>query len=136
MNYAKISELGVLSWRLDADKYETDEELKKIRRDRNYSYMVCFFYLCVHSILLYEQAHVQLLVKIAQTILFFLQQVWSLSLLLSHSFIVRTFARSVQKSFLIMKRRLRTFTRNICTPMRRSVTVWQGVVGLVMFFFY
>ncbi|KAM7489315.1 hypothetical protein LguiB_026799 [Lonicera macranthoides] len=26
--------LGVLSWRLDADKYETDEELKKIHEDR------------------------------------------------------------------------------------------------------
>lgn len=34
-------ELGVLSWRLDADNYETDEELKKIREDRGYSYMVC-----------------------------------------------------------------------------------------------
>ena len=31
----------MLSWRLDADKYETDEELKKIREDHGYSYMVC-----------------------------------------------------------------------------------------------
>lgn len=35
-----FSELGVLSWRLDADKYETDPELKKIREERGYSYMV------------------------------------------------------------------------------------------------
>ncbi|KAH8495714.1 hypothetical protein H0E87_018772 [Populus deltoides] len=28
---------GVLSWRLDADNYETDEELKKIREERGYS---------------------------------------------------------------------------------------------------
>ncbi|XP_052190112.1 acireductone dioxygenase 2-like isoform X3 [Diospyros lotus] len=32
-------ELGVLSWRLDADNYETDEELKKILQARGYSYM-------------------------------------------------------------------------------------------------
>ncbi|KAJ4722536.1 1,2-dihydroxy-3-keto-5-methylthiopentene dioxygenase [Melia azedarach] len=35
----QLSELGVLSWRLDADNYETDEELKKIRETRGYSYM-------------------------------------------------------------------------------------------------
>ncbi|KAI5347799.1 hypothetical protein L3X38_000686 [Prunus dulcis] len=35
----QLTELGVLSWRLDADNYETDEELKKIREDRGYSYM-------------------------------------------------------------------------------------------------
>ncbi|CAN4091261.1 unnamed protein product [Withania somnifera] len=35
----KLAELGVLSWRLDADNYETDEELKKIRAARGYSYM-------------------------------------------------------------------------------------------------
>ncbi|MCD9558574.1 1,2-dihydroxy-3-keto-5-methylthiopentene dioxygenase [Datura stramonium] len=35
----KLAELGVLSWRLDADKYETDEELNKIRESRNYLYM-------------------------------------------------------------------------------------------------
>ena len=39
--FDKFSELGVLSWRLDADAYETDPELKKIREDRGYSYMVC-----------------------------------------------------------------------------------------------
>lgn len=37
-----LAELGVLSWRLDADKYETDEELKKIRAARGYSYVVCY----------------------------------------------------------------------------------------------
>lgn len=37
---APFSELGVLSWRLDADNYETDPELKKIRETRGYSYMV------------------------------------------------------------------------------------------------
>nr|KJB28393.1 hypothetical protein B456_005G045400 [Gossypium raimondii] len=40
----KLSELGVLSWRLDADNYENDEELKKIREERGYSYMVCTFF--------------------------------------------------------------------------------------------
>lgn len=40
-NYVDLPELGVLSWRLDADNYETDEELKKIREERGYSYMVC-----------------------------------------------------------------------------------------------
>ncbi|CAN8324499.1 unnamed protein product [Cochlearia groenlandica] len=35
----KLAELGVLSWRLDADNYETDEDLKKIRDSRGYSYM-------------------------------------------------------------------------------------------------
>ncbi|XP_052190111.1 acireductone dioxygenase 2-like isoform X2 [Diospyros lotus] len=37
----QLAELGVLSWRLDADNYETDEELKKILQARGYSYMVC-----------------------------------------------------------------------------------------------
>ncbi|GAB2210227.1 hypothetical protein Droror1_Dr00015487 [Drosera rotundifolia] len=35
----ELAELGVLSWRLDADNYETDQELEKIRKDRGYSYM-------------------------------------------------------------------------------------------------
>lgn len=39
--YDVLAELGVLSWKLDADNYETDEELKKIREARGYSYMVC-----------------------------------------------------------------------------------------------
>ena len=31
--------LGVLYWELDADKYENDPELEKIRKERNYSWM-------------------------------------------------------------------------------------------------
>ena len=34
-------ELGILSWRLNADDWENDENLKKIRQARGYSYMVC-----------------------------------------------------------------------------------------------
>eukprot|EP00475_Leptophrys_vorax_P002068 TRINITY_DN11179_c0_g1_i1.p1 TRINITY_DN11179_c0_g1~~TRINITY_DN11179_c0_g1_i1.p1 ORF type:complete len:200 (+),score=14.97 TRINITY_DN11179_c0_g1_i1:48-602(+) len=33
-----LSELGVLYWRLDADSWETNAELKQIRQERNYSY--------------------------------------------------------------------------------------------------
>lgn len=33
-------ELGILSWRLNADNWENDENLKKIREARGYSYMV------------------------------------------------------------------------------------------------
>lgn len=46
LNHVHVLELGVLSWRLDADNYETDPDLKKIREDRGYSYQVChmFFY--------------------------------------------------------------------------------------------
>jgi hypothetical protein len=35
------AELGVLYWRLNPANYENDEELKKIREDRGYNYMVC-----------------------------------------------------------------------------------------------
>ncbi|KAK8949066.1 1,2-dihydroxy-3-keto-5-methylthiopentene dioxygenase 2 [Platanthera zijinensis] len=35
----RLSELGVLSWRLNADDYENDEALKKIREARGYSYL-------------------------------------------------------------------------------------------------
>lgn len=35
----QLAELGVLGWRLNADNHETDEELKKIREGRGYSYM-------------------------------------------------------------------------------------------------
>ncbi|KAL0924691.1 hypothetical protein M5K25_005541 [Dendrobium thyrsiflorum] len=35
----KLAELGVLSWRLNADDYENDDALKKIREARGYSYM-------------------------------------------------------------------------------------------------
>ncbi|KAI8017697.1 1,2-dihydroxy-3-keto-5-methylthiopentene dioxygenase 2 [Camellia lanceoleosa] len=34
----QLAELGVLSWRLDADNYENDDKLKKIHEDRGYSY--------------------------------------------------------------------------------------------------
>ncbi|KAG6766152.1 hypothetical protein POTOM_030219 [Populus tomentosa] len=37
----QLAELGVLSWKLDADNHETDAELKKIREERGYSYVVC-----------------------------------------------------------------------------------------------
>uniref|UniRef100_A0A0D9VPV2 Acireductone dioxygenase n=1 Tax=Leersia perrieri TaxID=77586 RepID=A0A0D9VPV2_9ORYZ len=36
---SKLSELGILSWRLNADDWENDENLKKIREARGYSYM-------------------------------------------------------------------------------------------------
>jgi 1,2-dihydroxy-3-keto-5-methylthiopentene dioxygenase len=36
-----VAELGVLHWVLDADAYETDPELKKIRKERGYDYEVC-----------------------------------------------------------------------------------------------
>lgn len=35
------AELGVLNWVLDADNYEHDAELQKIRQDRGYTYHVC-----------------------------------------------------------------------------------------------
>ncbi|KAL4694246.1 hypothetical protein H8959_013511 [Pygathrix nigripes] len=35
----QLRRLGVLYWKLDADKYENDPELEKIRRERNYSWM-------------------------------------------------------------------------------------------------
>uniref|UniRef100_A0A2C9UDG1 acireductone dioxygenase (Fe(2+)-requiring) n=1 Tax=Manihot esculenta TaxID=3983 RepID=A0A2C9UDG1_MANES len=34
----QLAELGVLGWKLDADKHETDEELKKIHEECGYSY--------------------------------------------------------------------------------------------------
>ncbi|KAM0006113.1 putative oxidoreductase [Helianthus debilis subsp. tardiflorus] len=50
----KLAELGVLSWRLDADNYETDEELKKIRESRGYSYMD-FCEVCPEKLPNYEE---------------------------------------------------------------------------------
>ncbi|NP_001318092.1 acireductone dioxygenase [Solanum lycopersicum] len=50
----KLAELGVLSWRLDADNYETDEELKKIREDRGYSY-IDFCEVCPEKLPNYEE---------------------------------------------------------------------------------
>ncbi|KAH7388243.1 hypothetical protein KP509_16G065600 [Ceratopteris richardii] len=38
VSHQKLAELGVLHWVLDADNYEHDEELKRIRKDRGYSY--------------------------------------------------------------------------------------------------
>jgi len=35
----KLSELGIVSWRLNPDNWENDENLKKIREARGYSYM-------------------------------------------------------------------------------------------------
>ena len=42
------AELGVLYWRLNPANYENDEELKKIREDRGYNYMVCLICLIVY----------------------------------------------------------------------------------------
>ncbi|CAK7327125.1 unnamed protein product [Dovyalis caffra] len=50
----QIAKLGVLSWRLDADNYETDEELKKIREERGYSY-VDFCEVCPEKLPNYEE---------------------------------------------------------------------------------
>ncbi|XP_018471265.1 acireductone dioxygenase 2 isoform X3 [Raphanus sativus] len=50
----KLAELGVLSWRLDADHYETDEELKKIRESGGYSYMD-FCEVCPEKLQNYEE---------------------------------------------------------------------------------
>ncbi|BBN13202.1 1,2-dihydroxy-3-keto-5-methylthiopentene dioxygenase [Marchantia polymorpha subsp. ruderalis] len=33
-----LADLGVLQWHLDADKFENDPELEKIRKERNYTY--------------------------------------------------------------------------------------------------
>ncbi|KAA8548685.1 hypothetical protein F0562_000369 [Nyssa sinensis] len=50
----QLTELGVLSWRLDADNYETDEELKKIREGRGYSYVdICV--VCPENLPNYEE---------------------------------------------------------------------------------
>ncbi|KAM8932033.1 acireductone dioxygenase isoform 2-T2 [Lycaon pictus] len=35
----QLRRLGVLYWKLDADKHENDPELEKIRKERNYSWM-------------------------------------------------------------------------------------------------
>lgn len=40
----KLAELGVLYWKLNPNDYENDEELKKIRESRGYSYMVILLY--------------------------------------------------------------------------------------------
>uniref|UniRef100_A0A2P2K458 Acireductone dioxygenase n=1 Tax=Rhizophora mucronata TaxID=61149 RepID=A0A2P2K458_RHIMU len=50
----QLEEIGVLSWRLDADKYETDEDLKKLREERGYSYMD-FIECCPEKLPNYEE---------------------------------------------------------------------------------
>ncbi|XP_020638261.1 acireductone dioxygenase isoform X2 [Pogona vitticeps] len=35
----RLSQLGVFYWKLDADNYETDPQLAKIRKENNYSWM-------------------------------------------------------------------------------------------------
>uniref|UniRef100_A0A3P9KXM1 Acireductone dioxygenase n=1 Tax=Oryzias latipes TaxID=8090 RepID=A0A3P9KXM1_ORYLA len=35
----QLKELGVFHWRLDADRYDSDPELSRIREERGYSYM-------------------------------------------------------------------------------------------------
>ncbi|XP_041044445.1 1,2-dihydroxy-3-keto-5-methylthiopentene dioxygenase isoform X1 [Carcharodon carcharias] len=35
----ELEQYGILYWKLDADKYENDPELQKIRKERNYSWM-------------------------------------------------------------------------------------------------
>ncbi|KAL0392924.1 UNVERIFIED_CONTAM: 1,2-dihydroxy-3-keto-5-methylthiopentene dioxygenase 2 [Sesamum radiatum] len=54
VSFEKLDELGVLSWRLDADNYETDPELKKIREARGYSYMD-FCEVCPEKLPNYEE---------------------------------------------------------------------------------
>ncbi|KAF8008149.1 hypothetical protein BT93_K1977 [Corymbia citriodora subsp. variegata] len=50
----QLAELGVLGWRLDGDNHETDEELKKIREERGYSYMD-FCEVCPEKLPNYEE---------------------------------------------------------------------------------
>lgn len=40
MSLAKLRQLGVISWRLDADNYKTDPKLAAIRKVRGYTYEV------------------------------------------------------------------------------------------------
>ncbi|KAK6142617.1 hypothetical protein DH2020_022965 [Rehmannia glutinosa] len=54
VSFEKLDELGVLSWRLDADNYGTDPELKKIREARGYSYMD-FCEVCPEKLPNYEE---------------------------------------------------------------------------------
>ncbi|XP_051880334.1 acireductone dioxygenase [Pristis pectinata] len=39
VSLGELQRHGVLYWKLDADKYENDPELQKIRKERNYSWM-------------------------------------------------------------------------------------------------
>ena len=40
----QLAELGVLYWKLNPIDYENDEDLRKIRQDRGYNYMVIFYF--------------------------------------------------------------------------------------------
>ncbi|XP_042356319.1 1,2-dihydroxy-3-keto-5-methylthiopentene dioxygenase [Plectropomus leopardus] len=42
----ELKEIGVYHWKLNADIYETDSELEKIRKDQGYSYMDI---ICIHK---------------------------------------------------------------------------------------
>ncbi|CAH9145374.1 unnamed protein product [Cuscuta epithymum] len=54
VSFYKLDELGVLSWRLDADNYEKDEVLKQLRESRGYSYMD-FCEVCPEKLPNYEE---------------------------------------------------------------------------------
>lgn len=97
----------MLSWKLDADKYETDPELKKIREERGYSYTVSFNFIIIIS-------------KLSLFYLLFN---------ISEKKSLRTFVTFAPKSCQIMKRKSRAFMKNIFTLMRRSDIVLLGVVG-------
>lgn len=49
----QLAEIGVLYWRLNPQNYENDDELKKIRETRGYSYMVIKPYLDYHLRILF-----------------------------------------------------------------------------------
>ncbi|KAJ4767780.1 hypothetical protein LUZ62_078155 [Rhynchospora pubera] len=50
----KLQEIGVLYWHLDPENHENNEELKKIRESRGYSYMD-YLDLCPEKVENYEQ---------------------------------------------------------------------------------
>ncbi|PWA93040.1 1,2-dihydroxy-3-keto-5-methylthiopentene dioxygenase 2 [Artemisia annua] len=52
--FVSLDKLAVLSLRLDADNYETDEELNKVRESRGYSY-VDFYEVCPEKLPNYEE---------------------------------------------------------------------------------
>ncbi|KAI3968880.1 hypothetical protein MKX01_029030, partial [Papaver californicum] len=54
VSFDRLNELGVLSWSLDANNYETDEELKKVRAKRGYT-CVDFCQVCPAKMPNYDQ---------------------------------------------------------------------------------
>lgn len=96
-------ELGILSWRLNADDWENDENLKKIREARGYSYMVCISELVVsfHFFLF------------ARLICFSL---------------CRIFVMCVQKSCQTMRLSWKISLKNTCILMKRYAIVLREVV--------